>query len=96
MTAAEAKRILHPDTTIEALAEIEYYGGLSGKNAKIAACDEACLVACVALDKQIPKECVRTKNNPINYNACPICCERVSDNYCPNCGQAIDWGVDDL
>mgnify|MGYP002731923319 CR=1 FL=1 len=58
--------------------------------------EDACLVACAALDKQIPRECVRAKSNPINYSACPICGERVSDNYCPNCGQAIDWGVDDL
>ena len=49
MTAAEAKRIIHPDTTLEALAEIK------GKNAKAAAVDEACLVACSALDKQIPE-----------------------------------------
>lgn len=55
MTAAEAKRIIHPDTTVEALAEIEYYGGFSGEKAEIAAVDEACLVACVALDKQIPE-----------------------------------------
>lgn len=49
MTAAEAKRIIHPDTTLEALAEIE------SKSVKVAAVDEACLVACVALDKQIPE-----------------------------------------
>lgn len=55
MTAAEAKRIIHPDTTAEALAEIEYYGEFSGKDAKTAAVDEACLVACAALDKQIPE-----------------------------------------
>lgn len=85
MTAAEAKRLLHPDTTIEALAEIEYYDGLNGKNAKIAACDEACLVACVALDKQIPK-----KPNGIHglgkhstvIGLCPTC---------GDCGQALDW-----
>lgn len=44
MTAAEAKRIIHPDTTLEALAEIK------GDNAKVAAVDEACLVACAALE----------------------------------------------
>lgn len=93
MTAEEAKRIIHPTTTVEALAEIEYYGGFSGEKAEIAAVDEACLVACVALDKQIPKECVRAKSGPIDYNACPICRKHVSDNYCPNCGQKIDWGI---
>ena len=56
MTAAEAKRIIHPDTTVEALAEIEYYCVFSGKDAKTAAVDDACLVACAALDKQVPKK----------------------------------------
>lgn len=31
MTHEEAKRILHPNTTREALAEIEFLGGFSGK-----------------------------------------------------------------
>ena len=30
MTYKEAKRILHPDTTREALAEIEFLGGFKG------------------------------------------------------------------
>ena len=51
MTYDEARRILHPDTTREALAEIEYYGGFKGAEAKIEAVREACLVACEALDK---------------------------------------------
>lgn len=45
MTIQEAIRILDPDTTIEALAEIEYYAGFSGKKAKIHAVDEACEIA---------------------------------------------------
>ena len=50
MTYKEAKRILHPYTTRKALAEIEFFGGFHGK-----AVDEACLIACEALDKQIPE-----------------------------------------
>lgn len=97
MTAAEAKRILHPDTTIEALAEIEYYDEFSGKKAKIAACDEACLVACVALDKQIPKKPRETRCALM----CASCghkitekgCKKLNRNYCKKCGQKIDWEV---
>lgn len=55
MTYKEAKRILHPDTTREALAEIEFLGGFKGKEKLREAVDEACLKACEALDKQIPK-----------------------------------------
>ena len=44
MTYEEAKRILHPDTTREALAEI----GFKGKEKLQEAVDEACLKACAA------------------------------------------------
>lgn len=37
--------ILDPATTAEALGEIEYYGGLQGREKMMAACDEACRVA---------------------------------------------------
>lgn len=51
MTCEAAKRILHPGTTREALAEI----GFKGKEKLQDAVDEACLKACAALDKQIPE-----------------------------------------
>ena len=43
MTYKEAKRILHPDTTREALAEIEFLGGFKGKEKLREAVDEAAL-----------------------------------------------------
>ena len=55
MTYEEARRILHPDTTREALVEIEYYGGFKGAEAKIKAVNEACLVACEAIDRIMEK-----------------------------------------
>lgn len=45
MTINQAIRILDPDTSAEALGEIEYYGGLHGREKMVAACDEACRVA---------------------------------------------------
>ena len=45
MTINQAIRILDPATTAEALGEIEYYGGLHGREKMVAACDEACRVA---------------------------------------------------
>ena len=84
MTAAEAKRIIHPDTTLEALAEIK------GKNAKAAAVDEACLVACSALDKQIPKK-PYWEYGGWHCKSCGL--DVLSDEcFCPLCGQKIDWG----
>ena len=49
MTRQEAIRILDPATTVEALAEIEYYAGFSGATAKVNAVTEACEIAVAAL-----------------------------------------------
>lgn len=49
MTIEKAIRILDPETTAEALAEIEYYGGFFGQTAKVQAVTEACELAVAAL-----------------------------------------------
>ena len=91
MTYEEAKRILHPDTTREALAEIEF----KGKEKSQEAVDEACLKACEALDKQIPKKprYIRAYPNEAKFADCPVCGQVVVAwaPYCDQCGQAIDW-----
>lgn len=95
MTYEEAKRILHPDTTREALAEI----GFKGKEKLQDAVDEAFLMACEALDKQIPQRPINLSNAPLDaYCAifrCPRCKGRLKIKskgaYCDKCGQAITW-----
>ena len=52
MTREEAIRILDPETTAEALAEIEYYAGFRGKKAVKKAVDDACILAVAALREQ--------------------------------------------
>ena len=52
MTTKEAIRILDPETTAEALAEIEYYAGFSGQTAKVQAVNDACEIAVSALRDQ--------------------------------------------
>ena len=59
MTPQEAKKILHPETTLEAYAETDYYGGFNGAKKWKESVDEACLVACEALEKQISKTLYR-------------------------------------
>ena len=52
MTREEAIRILDPETTGEALAEIEYYNGFGGKTAAVQAVSDACALAVAALREQ--------------------------------------------
>ena len=52
MTREEAIRILDPETTGEAIAEIEYYGGFNGKTAAVQAVSDACILAVAALREQ--------------------------------------------
>ena len=56
MTLEQAIRILHPETTREALAEVEYYGGFNGQHAQIQAVNDACLLACDVMGKEIEKQ----------------------------------------
>lgn len=98
MTYEEAKRILHPDTTREALAEI----GFKGKEKLQDAVDEACLKACAALEKQIPQKPINLSNATLDaYCAifrCPRCKGRLKMKskgaYCDKCGGALDWSDD--
>lgn len=53
MTYQEAIRILHPDTTREALEEIRYYAGFRSEEAELEAINEACVLACEAMEKVI-------------------------------------------
>lgn len=46
MTIQEAIRLLDPTTTVEAIAEIEYYAGFSGRTAAIRAITDATVIAC--------------------------------------------------
>ena len=43
-------------------------------------------IAISALDKQIPKK-------PIGFGGCPVCYQPMSTspNYCPHCGQKLNW-----
>ena len=98
MTYEEAMKILHPNTTLTALAEVEYYGGFNGQEAKIKAVEEACLLACEALEKQMPKKPIEkyVDHDDAEAGLCPFCNEGVDEkmNFCSYCGQAIDWSDD--
>lgn len=93
MTYEKAKYFLHPDTTKQALRGLY-------RDEAIEVVDEACIVACEALDKQVAK-----KPNAARCGdyACPSCGNTVGevvgiairylvkDEFCKYCGQKLDW-----
>lgn len=99
MTYEEAKKILHPDTTLTTLAEIEYYSGFNGGTAKRKAIDEACLVACEALDKGVVKEVIIKDRDYYEDYFCPVCKKQQKNSrknrykgcFCERCGQKLSF-----
>ena len=51
MTIAQAIHLLDPETTVEAIAEVEYYHGFNGRTAAIQAITEASIIACEIMRK---------------------------------------------
>lgn len=142
MDYKEAYEILHPDTTRQKLAEIEYYGGFAGQQKAIEAVNEACVVACeailelqlykenklclipedvyskqcaeldeykqlgtpeevkAAVEKQKKVKVIKAYDSDVDSHWCScgnctkgLCWEHgIKINYCPECGQKLDWG----
>ena len=94
MTTKEAIKLLHPDTTKEALFGYE-------KEDAIKLVEEACIVACECMEKQIPKKPNYEGDGYYNGELvldtwiCPNCSKSYEVDYddydyCPNCAQHID------
>ena len=74
MTREEAIRILDPVTTGEALAEIEYYNGFTGKTAAVQAVSDACVLAVAALREQEERRWIPvTERLPDENNRWVLC-----------------------
>lgn len=56
MTLEQAINILHPDTCMETLAEIEYYAGFDGHHAVWQAVRDARLMACEVMRREAEKQ----------------------------------------
>ena len=91
MTAKEAHAILHPDTSAASIWEIKMD---VSNEAAMKAVEDACVVACEALETQIPKK-VNNREEHADYieGNCPDCDLPVCDvdNYCSKCGCLLDW-----
>lgn len=88
MTLEQAIRILHPDTYPEDLMDIQHYDGLNGKLATLKAFDDALLLACEVMQKEIKRQ-----------KGCERCCTGVyltnnvshpQFNFCPMCGNNLN------
>ena len=102
MTREEAIRNLAPETTAEALAEIEYYAGFRGEEAVRKAVDDACVLAVAALQEQQEQErgceycnnysaiCGRDEGIRVRGNILRIdigCPRQIY--FCPMCGRRL-------
>lgn len=91
MTPKEAIKLLHPNTTKEAIRKIEENGGDA-----IKAVEEACVIACEAIEKQIPKKPISVPPR-MDKVFCPNCrhMQTFANEYCYWCNQKLDWSEDD-
>lgn len=80
MTEIEAIYCMEESRGKTSCAECKFFG-------KVNCYKNACKKAIEALIRDIPKK--------LNGYSCPICYHYFEDgeikNYCPNCGQKIDW-----
>lgn len=80
MTIEEAIRILDPETTAEALAEIEYYAGFRGKEAEIKAVEDACILAVAAIREQEQRRWIPVTDRLPEKNDRFICSYKFNSN----------------
>lgn len=93
MTYEEAQKLLHPDSVCEAIAEIEYYCGLSGKETAMAKMNEARLIAYNLCNKEIAIKVNEIMSNGFIRLYCPKCRKqqklKIKECYCERCGQKL-------
>ena len=79
-------------TLEEAIKELKDYYALLNGNINGNSFLKSIEKAIEALEKEIPK---RVKYISNRYANCPVCEEELAGyccpNFCPNCGQAINW-----
>lgn len=95
MTNEEAIKILKEDRALYESNIVEAGDGTPDGQLML-----ALDMAVEALEKQIPKKPERLKGSLFGkeryYHKCPTCGDPyVDDNYCPICGQALDWSGED-
>lgn len=107
ISSKEAIGLIDHRTVIKRIAEIEYNNGFRGKEACAHALKKAEKLAIEALGKQIAKRPTYEGDGydpegELIYDTwrCPNCDKAYEVDYdeydyCPNCGQRIDWSDED-
>lgn len=89
MKREEAIRILDPETSAEALAEIEYYACFRGKEAKIKAVEDACILAIASLREQEQRRLIPVTDRLPEPTERAIC---INDDGDMMIGTYTEWG----
>ena len=88
MEIEQAMKILHPDTTLQALAEVEYYAGFR-QGATLEACDEACVAVCDEIERLRAENNIFTQSVGQNTSSA-LTYKDIKTNFCPNCGRELE------
>ena len=98
MTPEQAIKILSSETSLEAVEELKYYAGFN-QDKVIEQIQEAMDMGVDALKKTEAMKPVRVIMcaNGSTTDGCPLCGKEYFEmvNYCPGCGQKIDWESED-
>ncbi len=78
----------------EAIIIINRFKGITTAPVNTEEVREACALAIAALNKQVPRKPKKSGDYTTGWE-CPHCKAEfpaLFDEYCYNCGQALDWG----
>ena len=98
MTREEAIRILDPETALQELGRIAYYGGFKHEHAIQKAIDEAVKLAIEALKERPKGRCTYCKDGKTFVGQSIIFCNDNKFhkiNFCPNCGADMRDGEEE-
>lgn len=94
MTLEKSIKLIHPETSKDEIAELEYYSGFN-EDAILIKIDQAIIDICNAAEKQVGALVFETHYMQYGHTiyTCPDCNAMLTKNvnYCSDCGKKIVW-----